>query len=163
MNLNAMTDALARAEGQPQAVFDALARLVDDLVGVKLFTLITFSARSNEATRIYSNRPDAYPVAGTKKVEDNEWTRQVLHGHKTFVANTIGEIAEVFPDHELIRSLGCESCINIPAIVGGEVIGTLNCLHEAGHYTGERLRRAEQLKLPGAAVFLAARQFQQGA
>ena len=32
---------------------------------------------------------------------------------RSFVANSIEEIAEVFPDHELIRSLGCESCLNL--------------------------------------------------
>ena len=75
---------------------------------------------------------------------------------KTFVANTIEEIAEVFPDHELIRSLGCESCLNLPIFINGEMRGTLNCLHEAGHYTPERVAAAETLKPAGALAFLLA-------
>ena len=84
----------------------------------------------------------------------DRWSEKVEGRHETFVANTIAEIAEVFPDHELILSLGCESCINIPVVIGGQVAGTLNCLHEAGHYTPERVAASEQLKLPGAVAFL---------
>lgn len=80
----------------------------------------------------------------------------VLARHETFVANTIDAIAEVFFDHALIRSLGCESAINIPVVVAGTVLGTINCLHTAGHYTAERVARAEGLKLPGAAAFMLA-------
>jgi GAF domain-containing protein len=70
------------------------------------------------------------------------------------VANSIEEIAAVFSDHELIRSLGCESCLNLPIVVGGIVIGTLNCLDEAGHYTPERVAASETLKQAGAVAFL---------
>jgi len=63
-------------------------------------------------------------------------------------------IAAVFPDHELIQSLGCESCLNLPIVVGGIVIGTLNCLDEAGHYTPERVAVSETLKQAGAVAFL---------
>jgi len=163
MNLDEFSTALAISKAQPTTIFDALYKLTNETIGVKLFTLITFSETSNQATRIYSNMPDAYPVAGTKDVEDNFWTRHVLRGHNTFVANSIEEIADVFPDYELIASLGCKSCINVPAIVGGSVIGTLNCLHESGYFNAERVAQSEQLKLPGAAAFLAARQFEIGA
>ena len=72
--------------------------------------------------------PEAYPVFGTKEVEEGFWTGHVLDRHETFVANTIEDIAEVFDDHELIRSLGCEPVINVPVVVGGKILGTINCL-----------------------------------
>ena len=65
--------------------------------------------------------PDDYPVSGEKTLQHNKWTETVLHRHETFVANSIEEIAEVFPDFELIRSLGCESCLNLPVVIGGRV------------------------------------------
>ena len=148
------TKAMAVAEDQPQTVFDAMADLTDSIVGVKLFTLMTFDPVSREACRIYSNHPDAYPVMGTKPVNETHWTGLVLDRHETFVGNTIEEIAEVFGDYELIQSLGCESVINVPILVDGRIMGTLNCLHEAGHYTPERVVASEELKLPGAACFL---------
>lgn len=44
--------------------------------------------------------------------------------------------------------------MNVPIIVAGEVIGTINCLHEAGFYTPEKIQAAEALKLPGALCLL---------
>lgn len=146
--------ALAGAEGQPEATFDAMWRLTAETVGVRLFTLMSFDPQTGVAERFYSNMPDAYPVSGTKPVNTTDWSRQVLGERRIFVANDIGAIAEVFYDHELIQSLGCESVINVPVVIAGRVAGTINCLHEAGFYTEDRVRAAEALKLPGAACFL---------
>lgn len=150
------------ATGTPEDAYGALARLTGETIGVKLFTLLMFDAKYGISRRFYSNMPDAYPVSGTKPRPVNRWAETVLDRGETFVMNDIETIAEVFFDHELIRSLGCESCINIPVIVGGAVLGTLNCLHEAGHYTPERVAASETLKLPGAACFLLARASERG-
>ncbi len=139
---------------QPQPTFDALEQIVDKTVGIKLFTLMEIDRKKGVARRNYSNQPDAYPVSGEKPIQQNEWTKQVQDRHEIFVANTIDEIAQVFPDYELIASLGCESCLNVPIVVNDMVIGTLNCLHEVGHYTAERIAAAETLKQPGAMAFL---------
>jgi GAF domain-containing protein len=152
--LHDLVGALASSENQPRATFEALCAFAQQTVGAKLFTLMTFDARSREAQRIFSNMPDAYPELGTKPVNETWWTDHVLDGHKTFVANDIDAIAEVFPDHELIASLGCQSVINVPIIINGAVFGTINCLDEAGHYTLERVAASDALKLPGAAAFL---------
>jgi GAF domain-containing protein len=147
------TKAIASTD-QPMATFKALEELVDKTVGVKLFTLMEVDNVRGVARRNYSNMPDAYATSGEKPIQDNEWMEQVQGRHKIFVANSIEEIEAVFPDHELIQSLGCESCMNIPIVVNGRVIGTLNCLHEAGHFTPERVAAAESLKQAGALAFL---------
>lgn len=142
---------------QPAATFEALERLVDSVIGVRLFTLMEIDPARGVARRNYSNMPEAYPVSGEKPLEPGAWSEQVEQRHETFVANSIEEIAAVFGDHELIQSLGCESCLNLPIVVGGKAIGTLNCLHVAGHYTPERISAAEELKHAGATAFLLAR------
>jgi len=139
---------------QPQATFDALEELVDKTIGVKLFTLMEIDRARGVARRNFSNQPDAYPVSGEKPIQQNEWTAQVQDRQETFVANTIDEIAAVFPDYKLIDSLGCQSCLNLPIVVKGTVIGTLNCLHEAGHYTPEKVIAAQSLKQAGTIAFL---------
>jgi GAF domain-containing protein len=144
----------ARADNQPQAAFDALCALTEQIVGVKLFTIMTHDARNGVAGRIYSNMPDAYPVSGTKPANETDWSRQVIGEKKIFVANDIDGIRAVFDDHELIRALGCESVINVPILIDGKVAGTINCLHEAGFYTPERVAAAEALKLPGMVCLL---------
>jgi hypothetical protein len=148
------TKALAVDGATPEAAFAALWALTRDVVGVKLFTIMTHDGRNGLAQRVYSNMPDAYPVSGTKPANETDWSRQVIRDKRTFVANDIEGIAAVFSDHELIKSLGCESVINVPIVVAGEVKGTINCLHEAGFYTPERVEAAEALKLPGAVCLL---------
>jgi transcriptional regulator with GAF, ATPase, and Fis domain len=151
-----MIEALA-APNQPEAVFAALEAEVQATIGVKLFTLMTIHRDRNVARRSYSNMPDAYPTSGEKEMQPNAWSEQVEERQETFVANSIEDIAAVFSDADLIQSLGCESCINIPIVVAGQVIGTLNCLHDAGHYTPERVAASESLKSAGALAFLLAK------
>ncbi len=136
------------------AAYRALEALAMTHVGAKLFTLMTFDRETGLASRCYSNMPDAYPTSGTKTVDSDRWSDHVLDGQRNFIANDIATIAGVFDDHALIKSLGCESVLNIPVVVGGEVLGTINCLHEAGFYTPDKVAAAEILKLPGSICFL---------
>ncbi|WP_424929443.1 GAF domain-containing protein [Amaricoccus tamworthensis] len=154
--MNTIAQAAARGGVQPGATFDALAKLVKDTLGVRLFTVMELDHACGVARRTYTNMPDAYPVSGEKPMEHNRWSDQVEGRHETFVANSIAEIAEVFPDHELIKSLGCESCLNLPIVVNGKVLGTLNCLDAEGHFTPERVAAAETLKPAGVLALLVA-------
>ena len=149
-----ITAAIASPNDQPNHTFRALEQLVDETIGVKLFTLMEVDRTRNVAWRSYTNNPEAYPTLGEKPRQKNSWSEIVEGRHETFVANTIDEIAAVFPDFELIQSLGCESCLNLPIVINGTMWGTLNCLHAAGHFTPERVAAAETLKAAGALTFL---------
>lgn len=155
-------DAAGRA-GQPDVAFDALRALAQEIVGAKLFTVMTADRAQRVNARVYSNMPDAYPVSGTKPANETDWSRQVIDEKKTFVANDIEGIAAVFGDWELIRSLGCESVMNVPILLDGEVAGTINCLDVAGHYTADRVAAAEALKLPGLVCLLLLQRMNKGA
>lgn len=155
--------AAAGGPGQPHAAFDALCDLTQSIVGAKLFTVMTSDRANRVNARVYSNMPDAYPVSGTKPANETDWSRQVIGEKKTFVANDIDGIAAVFGDWELIQSLGCESVMNVPILIDGEVAGTINCLDVAGYYTPERVAAAEALKLPGLACLLLHHRFSKGA
>ncbi|MGV8831617.1 MAG: GAF domain-containing protein [Devosia sp.] len=148
------TRALAEEGQQPQAAFKALQALTEGLVGVKLFTIMVRDSVLGVSQRIFSNMPDAYPVSGTKPANQTHWSKLVIDQKQTFIANDIDAVAAVFDDFELIQSLGCESVINVPIIIDGDVIGTINCLHQAGYYTPERVAASDALKLPGAACLL---------
>jgi len=143
--------------GQPDTCFDALCRLAETTVGARLFTITICDDAVGGVRRAYSNMPEPYPVSGTKPYNETDWSRVVMDERRTFVANDIDAIAQVFYDHELIRSLGCASVINVPVTINDKVIGTINCLHEAGYYTPERVAASETLILPGAACLLLAR------
>jgi GAF domain-containing protein len=150
-----MTDLVAAlaAPGQPLSYFKALERLADETIGATLFTMMELDRPRGVARRSYSNMPDVYPVSGEKPIQEDAWTERI-ESNAIFLANTYDEIAAVFSDHALIRSLGLESCINIPVSIGGRVVGTLNCLGTAGHYTPDRVAAAETLRFPGAVAFL---------
>lgn len=152
-DLSSFTQAIAEARDRNVA-FNALCNLCDQVVGHKLFTVTIVDDDAEQVQRVYSNQPEAYPVSGTKPLHIDGWSRQVLVHHQTFVANDIEAIAKVFPDHELIASLGCGSVINVPIVVGTRVLGTLNILHEAGRYDAARVAASEDLKLPGAVCLL---------
>jgi len=131
--------------GSMGAAFAALERLAQATVGVRLFTVMLLDHPALLARRAYSSHPAEYPTSGTKPIEPNPWFAQVVEGRQTFVANTLAEIARVFPDHALIGSLGCGAVINVPVVDGDRVIGTVNLLDSAGRYTPQVATRATSI------------------
>lgn len=128
-----------------------VGKMLHATIGTRLLTASVFDVGRRQSRRVYSENLKAYPLAGIKPIEDNKWTEIVLRQHRVFSTLRIEEIAEVFFDWPLIQSLGCESNANIPVVVDGKVIGTLNLLHEAGYYTAERIAPAGAL-LPYATI-----------
>lgn len=128
-----------------ETAWAALARLANETVGAKLFTASMFDLPAGLVRRVYSNRPEAYPTSGTKPLHVNagDWFDIVFHQHRIFVANDKAELAKTFPDHELIFSLGCGAIINMPIVLWGELVATINLLDLEGRYTAERVVEAE--------------------
>ncbi len=126
-------------------IFSALHRAADTACGARLFTVTVLDRKAGLARRAYSSHPLEYPVTGTKPMGSNDWTEQVLERGGTFVANQTAEFAPYFSDHALINELGCEAAVNIPVTKEGQVVGTVNILDEAGHFTRARVTLLEQL------------------
>ena len=126
------------------ALEDALGRLI----GHRLFTLMAIDWPRGEAARIYTNEPHAYPVGGRKPLGAmTAWGEIVLEGRRPWIGSTAEDIRGAFFDHETIAALGCASCLNVPVVDpeaadGPRVIGTVNMLHEAGHYREADAERA---------------------
>ena len=140
----------------PAEAFSALDRLVQRVLGAKLVTVMIVELDGSLARRVYTNMPKAYPTSGTKPMEDNSWSASVIGRGETFVANTLAAISEVFPDHQLIGSLGLGSVVNMPVVLAGAVMATLNLLDVEGYFTPERLALVrEELTLPTLAAKLA--------
>lgn len=136
--LAAFDAAIAQAK-TAETAFAALQKLTEATVGVKLFTYMTVDMENEVASRAYTSDPVSYPASGTKPIHYDAWFDIVHKQHAYFVASTIEDIAKVFGDHELINSLGCQSVVNMPVLLGGELVGTVNMLHETGYYTPERV------------------------
>jgi hypothetical protein len=113
--------------------------------GTRLFTVSVQDLDLDVARRAYTSHPVEYPVSGTKPLTRDGWYAACITAQKTFVANTTPEFAKYFFDHALITSLGLGSCINIPLVENGAVLGTINLLAEEHHFTPERLAAYEAL------------------
>jgi hypothetical protein len=147
--------AIAEAK-TPEPIWTALQSLAQAAVGAKLFTVMQIDWARDVAARVHTSDPVSYAVSGTKPINRTHWFEIVHVERRAFVANTIEEIAKVFPDHETIASLGCGSVVNLPVVIADELAGTVNLLHEEHFYTPQRVEAATALSLPAKAAFLAA-------
>lgn len=145
--------ALAAATTETE-IFDALYALTQTVTKAHLFTVMTVDMEAGLARRAYTNMPEAYPTSGTKPITRDAWFAQVHDRHETFVANTISDIAAVFPDYELINSLGCQSVLNLPVVLDGNLAATVNILNGESFFTPARVQEIKmQLTGPSEAAF----------
>jgi hypothetical protein len=138
-----LIDAVAQAgtkEGQPNAILSELDRALQQAVGHKLFTVLVLNEEAGRNQRYYSNQPQAYPVGGSKPIDrSSALYTDVIQAGKPRICYNYDDIKRAFFDHELIRSLGCESAVNYPVRWNGKTIGTLNLLHEANWYNEQNV------------------------
>jgi hypothetical protein len=126
--------------GQPNAILTKLDRALDQAVGHKLFTVLVLNEELGQNQRYYSNQPQAYPVGGSKPIDrSSALYKDVITAGKPRICYNYDDIKRAFFDHELIRSLGCESAVNFPVRWNGKTVGTLNLLHQAGWYNDQNV------------------------
>jgi len=135
--------------------WQALRVLSETVIGAKLFTVLTVDWANERTGRVFTSHPEDYPVSGTKPIRYDAWFDVVHKQRQAYVANTIEAMKAHFPDHETIAALGCGSVVNLPVEIAGEMVGTINLLHEEKFYTTERLLRLPLLLLPSKAAYLA--------
>jgi hypothetical protein len=120
--------------GPVEILFKAVDKALAEVVGHRLFTLLYVAPDGKRVKRLYTNMPKEYPVGGYKPVTESDWRKLVVGQRRAWVGYNYDDIKWAFFDHELIRSLGCESAINQPVVYAGRVLGTMNLLDIASHY-----------------------------
>jgi hypothetical protein len=120
---------------EPQAFFAAVDRLVQRVIGHRLFTIMRFHETAMEVERVYSDNLEAYPVGGRKKKRGTPWGAKVLDRGELFVARNAEEVKQAFDDHALIFSLGVGAIMNVPISFNGNRYGTMNISHQADWFT----------------------------
>ena len=133
----------ALRSGPTEDLFKAVDKGTADTVGHKLFTLLYVAPNGKRVKRLYTNMPKEYPVGGYKEVKDTPWHQRVVQEKRAWVGYDAKDIEWAFFDHKLIRSLGCESAMNVPVVYGGRLLGTMNLLDAAGHYKESDPARCE--------------------
>jgi hypothetical protein len=147
----AATARMMATASAPQALYAHIDSAVQRLFGHRLFTLLVVVENGREVERIYTSNPLAYPLTGRKPMGPTPWGEHVIKGLQPWHGRTMADIRWAFPDHALIESLGCGSCINIPVIVFGKMIGTVNVLDREGAY-GDAVVSALELFAPVLAL-----------
>jgi hypothetical protein len=138
-----MTDLLAQCRAAPN-LFPAVQEALGQVVGHKLFTLLAIDHDRGEMARIYSSHPMEYPVGGRKDLgKMTGWGQHVIADQKPWIGSTAADMEWAFFDHQIIAALGCASCLNVPVIDKGRVIGAVNLLHEAGYYAPDHIARVQ--------------------
>lgn len=149
--------AAAAVPGGREGLFRAIDQALGELIGHKLFTILYTSPDAQQVIRLYSNQPKAYPVSGAKKMGPTPWGDLVIARGQPYIGNTADDIKWAFFDHELIASLGCDSALNIPVVIEGRTLGTLNLLHQAEWYEDRHVVIATPFAYLLAPLFAAVR------
>ena len=151
----AFEDSLARYT-DPLETGAALHRLAEAIIGVRLFTLTAINLDAGHVRRVYSSHPDIYPLLGTKPLVIDDWFERMRSERAIDVINTADGMVGNFTDRDLhlIRDLGCNASISIPAMAGNDLLGTINALDVERRYTPEIAAKAADLIVPAVAVFL---------
>jgi hypothetical protein len=119
---------------EPADYYGLIEALAQRTLGHRLFTLMRVHPGGDEVERVYSSRPDAYPVGGRKANRGTPWGAVVIERGEIYIGRTAEDIRWAFADHPLILRLGLESVMNVPVTFGGRRLGTMNLLHRAGWY-----------------------------
>jgi hypothetical protein len=152
---------MALCRGLPRtADLDSAMRLIEAarqaLLGDGLLTVnhvqapaVESPTNNIELQRIWSSRPDDYPVAGRKTKTLTDWTRQLLLRSEVFVGEGAGALAEAFDDHQRILSMGLRAVVNVPLVhQDGRCFATFNVLGRR-----ERWQPDEPVKIEMLAAF----------
>ena len=129
--------------GPPDSLFKTVDKALADTVGHKLFTLLYVAPNKKRVKRLYTNMPKEYPVGGYKEVKDTPWHKRVVQEKRAWVGYNAKDIEWAYFDHELIKSLGCESAMNVPVVYSGRLLGTMNLLDAANHYKEPDVAKCE--------------------
>lgn len=123
-------------------LFDYVRRGLLRDVGCGLMTASIYDIGAMRSRRVFTDNAAAYTVGNFKRLDRNLYYDTVIESAQPFSTTSIEQIAQVFFDWEHIQSLGYGSNLNLPAVVDGRVIGTVNLLEKTGHYTPDRVATA---------------------
>jgi GAF domain-containing protein len=146
--------AMAEPENQPEVAYAALHALANTLVGTTIFTILALDLEEGLMYRAYSDTQDLYPAPGVDEIGDSIWEQTLIEKREALVLNSAAEVASLLPEHEALFARGAKSMLNLPIVVAGTTIGTLNMLNVEGHFTPEVVAKAYALSAAAAVVLV---------
>lgn len=139
--------ALGATDG-PAPVFAAAADAFQAEVGFRLLTVSRLDADADAGAtmvRAWSSCPAVFPVGGRKPVDNANaaWAETIMRDRRPLVCDDPAALRRFFFDHADLAALDCGAGINLPVVLGGQVIGVVNVFHQAHWFTQERVSNAK--------------------
>ena len=148
----ALCHATSAEEHDP--LLGALDGIAQRAVGHRLFTALRYDLTAGTAHRLYSSAPDRYPASGTKLISAAPAMQKMLATGKPLLTPDADAVRINFPDADAIFALNCQSVLNIPVYGRGRLLGQINLLHAANHYTPAHTDFCAGLAVIAATAFL---------
>jgi len=152
-DLISLSAAIASPE-MPLSLFQAIERIATARMRVSVFSASNCFVDTLELKRIYSSRPDVYPVGVIKSKRQTNWARYVLKDRRVFVGEGPLEMAAAFDDQERMASLGIRSIINVPVVARDKLFGVLNFARSETRVSAEDLADARLLGIAATVAFI---------
>jgi hypothetical protein len=108
----------------------ALQRIFREQVDAKLVPAVLFDTPTGPWR--HSGEPPGDPISAIGSLSAGLWSRAIIDAQWIFAPNTIEATVEILSDYEFIRSCGCESAANLPAVFANEAVGMVNLRDIAG-------------------------------
>ena len=137
----------------PASLFKAIERIAAAHMSVSIFSASKCFLDTTELERIYSSRPDVYPVGVRKSKRQTNWAQYVLKDRQVFVGEGPLEMAAAFDDQERMASLGVRSIINVPVVVRDQSIGVLNFARSELRVSAEEIAIGRLLGIAATVAF----------
>ncbi|WP_412557434.1 hypothetical protein [Thalassospira sp. MIT1370] len=112
----------------PATADTAFHDLCANAIPNELYSAMRYHPATIEVERIASTMPEIYPVGGRKPKKDTPWGQKVLIDRHINLGSGADDIRWAFSDHETILGLGLDQVMNVPVILGEQVVGTMNYL-----------------------------------
>lgn len=139
-----LRDAVA-SEPSTEKIWGAAQHAFQRAIGHAMFTVLRHLPETGEVSRLYSSRPDVYPVAGRKVMGPTPWGEQVLTRGEPFLGLDKAALRWAYPDHERLFAMGVETALNATMRLGGQTLGTINLTAGAGYYRPDDVAIAQLL------------------
>ena len=137
----------------PQSLLKAIERVAAARMGVSIFSASKCFLDTMELERIYSSRPDVYPIGARKSKRQTNWAQYVLKDRQVFVGEGPLEMAAAFDDQERMASLGIRSIINVPVVVREQSVGVLNFARSDVRVSAEEIAVGRLLGIAATVAF----------
>lgn len=135
--------------------FQGLATALTVEPGYAMLTVLLYDINAGQGRRVYSSDSEIYPEGGFKPIPVSDWVDQVLVRQENFVAHSVADFQPHYFDWAKLEGMGLISGMNLPIIVEGKAVGSVNLTARSeGFYTPERVVAVERAHDLAAAAIL---------